>query len=206
MCSGRVDPVFIFEAFCSGADGVMVGGCKLGECKYITGNFQALLMAEVVKTIMRLIGMKEERLKIEWLSAAEPNKLVEGLKNFFEIVGELGPLGKAEGWSEEDKNFYLASAIKLCNNLQFRSIYGNLSKELTRLNDFSPETITKKIETKLLPVLKNKLYELEIKELLKDGPKSVDYILAKLKAKPEEVEKILNKVILGGAKGGAKSG
>lgn len=201
MCSGRVDPVFVFEGFRSGADGVLVGGCKLGECKYISGNFQALLMAEVVRSIMRLLGMKEERFTVTWLSAAESGKLVEELNKFYEVVSKVGKLGMAEGWSEEDKEFYIGSAIKLCENLQFRSIYGNIAKELTKLRDFSPQTISEKVEKKLLPSVKSRLYELEIKELLKGGPKSLDFIIEKTRAKPEEVEKILSKV-MGAEKGG----
>ncbi|MDI6773767.1 MAG: hydrogenase iron-sulfur subunit, partial [bacterium] len=27
MCSGRVDPQFVVEAFAQGADGVLIGGC-----------------------------------------------------------------------------------------------------------------------------------------------------------------------------------
>ena len=41
MCSGRIDPVFILEAFRSGADGVLVAGCHPGDCHYLSGNYKA---------------------------------------------------------------------------------------------------------------------------------------------------------------------
>jgi len=34
MCSGRIDPSFVLEAFRDGADGVLIGGCNPGDCHY----------------------------------------------------------------------------------------------------------------------------------------------------------------------------
>lgn len=195
MCSGRVDPLFVIEAFRNGADAVMVGGCKLGECKYVEGNLQALIMAELVWHLMRLIGLKEERFKLEWVSSAEPVKLVEDMKNFMLKIKELGPLGSAEGISKEDLSFYLDAAVEVCKNMQVRTAYGNVAKELKKLQDFSMETIEKRVEERLLPVLKSKLYEIEVKALLKDGPKSVDYLSQKTRASMEELEPILSKIM-----------
>lgn len=195
MCSGRVDPFFIFEAFKNGADAVMVGGCKLGECKYTDGNFQALVMAEMVWNLMRLIGISQERFKLEWVSSAEPVKLVEDMKTFMLKIKELGPLGEREGKEKGDLDFYLDSAIAVCKNMQVRTIYGSIAKELKKLRDFSLDTINKKVEEKLLPVLKNRLYEMEIKILIQDGPKSLDYLVQKTGAEPEELSTILNKIM-----------
>jgi coenzyme F420-reducing hydrogenase delta subunit/Pyruvate/2-oxoacid:ferredoxin oxidoreductase delta subunit len=156
MCSGRVDPLFVIYAFKVGADGVIVGGCRLGECKYGDGNFQALVMAEFVKILMRLIGLNVERFKLEWVSSAEPARLVEDLKKFFEVVKALGPLGSSEGLSPEDLKFRLGCAELVCQNMQVRATYGNIAKELKKLSDFSAETIKQKIEEKLENLVKSK--------------------------------------------------
>lgn len=195
MCTGRVDPLFVMTAFNNGADGVLVAGCRLGECKYSEGNLEALIMGEAVKNILRLIGMEEKRLRLDWVSSSEASRIVEIIKDFSYTLQEIGPLGVKEGWSEEDKKFYLESAVALCNNMQFRSAYGNLAREIKKLGDFSLEVITKKVEEKLLPSIKTRLYEIEIKELVKEGPKSLDYIIAKTKGDPVEIEKILSKII-----------
>jgi len=42
MCSGRVDPQFVLEAFAKGADGVLIGGCHIGDCHYVEGNYKAV--------------------------------------------------------------------------------------------------------------------------------------------------------------------
>ena len=50
MCSGRVDLEFVLRAFSNGMDGVIIGGCRLNECNYIThGNYHALTMALLCK-------------------------------------------------------------------------------------------------------------------------------------------------------------
>ncbi|RLC76695.1 MAG: methyl-viologen-reducing hydrogenase subunit delta, partial [Chloroflexi bacterium] len=43
MCSGRVQPGFILEAFNHGADGVLITGCHPGDCHYISGNDNAVV-------------------------------------------------------------------------------------------------------------------------------------------------------------------
>ncbi len=195
MCSGRVDPLFVIEAFRNGADAVMVGGCKLGECKYLEGNFQALIMAEMVRNLLRLIGIREERFTLEWVSSAEPARLVEDMKKFMLKVKDLGPLGSAEGLSREDLKFYLDSAILVCQNMQVRTTYGNIAKEIKKMQDFSLDLMKQKVEEKLLPQLKTRLYEIEVKALIQDGPKSLDFLASKTRASVEELNPILSKLV-----------
>lgn len=173
----------------------MVGGCKLGECKYVDGNFQALVMAELVKLLLTLIGIDVRRFKLEWVSSAEPAKLVEDLKKFYEELKALGPLGSSEGKSKEDLDFRLFCAEETLKNMQVRTAFGNVAKELKKLSDFSVETINQKVSEKLENLVKSKFYELEVKELLKDGPKSVDYLVEKTGAERSLLESILAKVV-----------
>jgi F420-non-reducing hydrogenase iron-sulfur subunit len=98
MCSGRVDLEFVFRAFSNGMDGVLIGGCRLNECNYIThGNYHALNMALLCKKIMEHIGLNPERLQIEFMSSAEGNRFAEVMGEFGNKVKELGPLGKGKG-------------------------------------------------------------------------------------------------------------
>jgi coenzyme F420-reducing hydrogenase delta subunit len=98
MCSGRVDLDFIFKAFANGQDGVLIGGCKLNDCNYVThGNFDALGNTYIAKNILERIGLNPERLAIEFMSGGEGNRLAEVVNEFTEKVKEIGPLGVAEG-------------------------------------------------------------------------------------------------------------
>jgi coenzyme F420-reducing hydrogenase delta subunit/Pyruvate/2-oxoacid:ferredoxin oxidoreductase delta subunit len=98
MCSGRVDPSFIIRAFSNSIDGVLIGGCWPGECHYATeGNHHALEVTELSKRLLEQIGLKPERLRIEWVSAAEGNRFAEIVTDFTKRLRELGPFGTGEG-------------------------------------------------------------------------------------------------------------
>ncbi len=195
LCTGRVDPLFIFEAFKSGADGVLICGCRLGECKYFEGNLQALITGEFAKIIMKNLGLNENRLKLSWVASTESAKLVVNLVEFFEIIKNLGPLGSEENWDEEDKILYLNCALKICKDVQIRTLLGNIATEIKSLKDFSHQTIAKKLEEKLLKRLNVKLLELEVKELIKRGLKDFDSLLKKIKADREDLERIYFKTM-----------
>ncbi len=114
MCSGRVDPEFIFRAFANGMDGVFIGGCILNECNYIThGNYHALNMVLLCKRIMEHIGLNPDRLRIEFMSSGEGMVYVDVANDFVRQVRELGPIGKAEGLSEDELASKLAEVRKL---------------------------------------------------------------------------------------------
>ena len=114
MCSGRVDLEFVLRAFSNGMDGVLIGGCRLNECNYIThGNYHALTMVLLCRKIMEHIGLNPERLKIEFMSSAEGSRFAEVLGEFGNKVKELGPLGKAEGIEENELKLKLAKITKL---------------------------------------------------------------------------------------------
>jgi F420-non-reducing hydrogenase iron-sulfur subunit len=91
MCSGRIEPDFIFRAFECGADGVIVSGCKLGECHYKTGNEKAKERVEMTHRLMDLLGLKLERLQTTWLTASEANKFSAVMNEFYNEVKKLGP-------------------------------------------------------------------------------------------------------------------
>jgi len=92
MCSGRVDPVFILEAFKSGADGVLVAGCHLpSDCHYLAGNFKALRRVILLKRVLKEFGIEPERLWLEWISASEGDKFAKVVSEMVKEIKKLGP-------------------------------------------------------------------------------------------------------------------
>lgn len=91
MCSGRVSPMFILEALRGGADGVLVTGCHPGDCHYISGNEKAVQQIEVARTLMRLLGIAPQRLRLEWISAAEGARFAQVITEFTDCIRALGP-------------------------------------------------------------------------------------------------------------------
>ena len=90
MCSGRVDPQFILEAFSKGADGVLIGGCHPGDCHYQEGNYKALRRFRLLKRVLAQFGVDDERVRLEWISASEGDR-VQHVVN--EMTGQLRALG-----------------------------------------------------------------------------------------------------------------
>ena len=98
MCSGRVDLVFVLRAFQKGADGVIIGGCWLGECHYVTdGNYSALNMVHLARRLLEHAGVEPERLRIEWVSAAEGARFAEIMNDFTAQLRKLGPVRSGAG-------------------------------------------------------------------------------------------------------------
>ncbi len=92
MCSGRIDPSFVLEAFKDGADGVLVAGCHLpSDCHYISGNFKALRRITLLKTVLKEFGIEPERLRLEWISASEGDKFAAVVRDMTEQIRKLGP-------------------------------------------------------------------------------------------------------------------
>ncbi len=92
MCSGRIDPQFVLEAFAKGADGVLIGGCHPGDCHYQEGNYKTLRRVHLLKRVLKEMGVEEDRFRLEWISAAEADRLRTTMNDMVEKVRALGPL------------------------------------------------------------------------------------------------------------------
>ncbi|MEM2715684.1 MAG: hydrogenase iron-sulfur subunit, partial [Candidatus Thermoplasmatota archaeon] len=92
MCSTRVEPSFIIKAFLKGVDGVLVGGCHLGDCHYVTGNYYTIGKIYVAKKLLKFAGINPSRLRLEWISASEGEKFARVVEEFTREIEELGPL------------------------------------------------------------------------------------------------------------------
>ena len=132
MCSGRVDPQFVLEAFAKGADGVLIGGCHPGDCHYQEGNYKALRRFRLLQRVLRGLGIEEERIRLEWISASEGDKLrdvmndmvatAEGARARCDLDGpgrglpaRAGRSGGGDGMSDKPKvAFYWCSSCGGC--------------------------------------------------------------------------------------------
>lgn len=92
MCSGRLDPQFILSAFREGADGVLIGGCHPGDCHYQEGNYKALRRYTLLKRMLKEFGIEDQRLRLEWISASEGDRVQKVMNEMTEQVKALGPL------------------------------------------------------------------------------------------------------------------
>ena len=92
LCSGRVDPQFVIEAFKDGADGVLILGCHTGDCHYKEGNNKALRRFTMLKKMLVQFGIEPERLRLDWVSASEKDKFVRIVNEMVDNLKVLGAL------------------------------------------------------------------------------------------------------------------
>ncbi len=96
MCSGRVDPQFVLAAFQQGADGVLIGGCHPGDCHYQEGNYKCLRRFLALRQLLAQFGIAPERLRLEWISASEGEKVQRVINEMVAEVRQLGPLPRPQ--------------------------------------------------------------------------------------------------------------
>ena len=189
MCSGRVDLEFILRAFANGQDGVFIGGCRLGECNYIThGNYDTLSNVHICRKMMEHIGLNPERLRIAFMSGADGNLLAEVTNDFVEKVKELGPLGKSEGIDKKELKFKLEAVRKLVPYMKL------VERERLRVPVKSEEAYNKFFESSEVNRLFSELFgdKLAISQimlLLGENPLSTGEISEKLGLNPSDVSR-----------------
>ena len=91
MCSGTVSPHHVLRAFQKGADGVLIGGCHIGDCHYLRGNYMTIKRITFLQELLKFTGFEAERLHLEWISAAEGPKLAQTVRDFTEKIRKMGP-------------------------------------------------------------------------------------------------------------------
>lgn len=91
MCSGRIEPTFVLESFKQGVDGVLICGCHPGDCHYHEGNYKCMRRFELIQKYIQQMGIDEQRLSLEWISASEGKQFAELIDEFTKSIRELGP-------------------------------------------------------------------------------------------------------------------
>ncbi len=85
MCSGRVDEDFITHAFKKGAPLVLVSGCHFSDCHYIDAVTWTQQRVEKLWDKLEKMGIRPERLQLEWISAAEGQKFAKVMREVEEL-------------------------------------------------------------------------------------------------------------------------
>jgi len=192
MCTGRVDLEFILRAFSNGQDGVLIGGCRLNECNYVTqGNYDALANTYICQNILERIGVNPERLSIEFMSGGEGKRLAEVIDEFTARIKELGPLGEAEGIEKSAIRQALDSARKLIPYLRLverEKLRVPVRSEEAYREFFASEDVSRLFDE----LIGDNLAISRIVSLLGERPFSTGEISERLGLNPSEVAKHMN--------------
>jgi len=92
MCSGRVDPQFVLQAYKKGVDGVLILARHFGDCHYKEGNFRATQRHRMLLRLLKQQGIEAERCRFDYVSAGEGEKFVQVITEMTDTIKRLGPL------------------------------------------------------------------------------------------------------------------
>jgi len=182
---------FILRAFSNGMDGVFVGGCRLGECNYIThGNYHALGVVQLCKKLMQQIGLNPERLRIEFMSSGEGILFAEIMNEFGKEIRELGPLGKVEGLDESELKSRLEAAMNIVPYIRL------VERERLRVHfntkeEYEKYFVSEEVDRLFRELIADKYAMSRIILLLREKPLTTREISESLGLNPSEVSKHL---------------
>ncbi len=93
MCSGRISEKFVLRAFERGAGAVFVSGCHLGDCHYLTANYETEKRFHRWKRKVETRGFNPDKLELGWFTAAEGKLFAESMTKVHERIRELQAMG-----------------------------------------------------------------------------------------------------------------
>ncbi|MEO0096202.1 MAG: hydrogenase iron-sulfur subunit [candidate division WOR-3 bacterium] len=184
MCSGRVDPVFIVNAFMKKIDGVMVLGCHFGDCHYLNGNYNAEKRIIATQKLLLYTNIEKERLYLDWVSAAEGERFASLVNTFVDRIRNLGPIK-----INKDTEDMLISVRDVLQGERFRHLTG-VEYQITEIGNVYGEKITPEdYDKRLEEILYEEYTKARILRLLKSENLPTPQIAQKLKIAPDIVFK-----------------
>ncbi|MDI6781385.1 MAG: hydrogenase iron-sulfur subunit [bacterium] len=189
MCSGRIDPVFIFRAFKLKADGVLVLGCHPGDCHYQSGNYYAARKAKFITKVLQMCGIESERFMLDWVSAAEGPRFAEVVSDFTRRIQNLPPINETD---ELEKKAELS--LKVAETERLRWLIGK-EADLTTQGNVYNELIDQKQFDKIMDKnIRESFLMHQIRSLIVDNPLKPSEIAEGLNISAKEAFRLLLKM------------
>jgi len=186
MCSGRVDPSFVADAFINGIDGVLVLGCHLGDCHYLTGNYEAEIKMQALNKLLGLMDFSN-RMRLDWVSAAEGNKFAQIVSEFTNHIKKLGPTPL----KEKQKKSQVADSLQAVKNVledsRLRGLIARQRELVSEENVYGEKISAERFEKLIEEVVQNEYIRHKIIIKIKEKGKSVPTIANEIGIKASEV-------------------
>ena len=187
MCTGRVDPTMIAEAFINGADGVMVVGCYFGDCRYITGNVQGKIKVGLAGRVLDYVGLNPMRVSFDQCSSAEGERFVKLITEFDNVVREMGPLGTGDGLPLPDLKVKLQVAKTTLGKEKLRWVVGKFTEFAAQGNKYGEQFTEHEMWRTLDTIVMDEVATHQILNELERGATAVSELAMRLKLPPPHV-------------------
>jgi coenzyme F420-reducing hydrogenase delta subunit len=90
-CTGKIEVLYLLNAFEEGADGVFVAGCPEGDCHYLEGNIRTKRRVHFAQRILDEIGVGGNRVHMYNIDPSEPKALSKVTSEIKDEIIKLGP-------------------------------------------------------------------------------------------------------------------
>jgi len=88
-CGGRLDTLYVLEAFKAGFDAVTVFRCREGHCHNLIGNLDMDRRINLLRVVLRSRRIDDSRLRIIDISPFEGERFIEQVNEVFENIETL---------------------------------------------------------------------------------------------------------------------
>ena len=187
MCSARVDQTIVLEAFVQGLDGVMILGCHLGTCHYMTGNYYTERRMKTTKKVLKNVGLSPERLLVDWVSAAEGDRFAILVREFTERVRKLGPLDNETGLEPQQLRIRLVAAKEALAHQRMRWLVGREKELVEDKNVFGEKVSQEEFDQLMLQTIEKEFAKRRILLCIGEDALSVKEIAQRVEVSPREV-------------------
>ena len=179
MCSARIDPPLVLEAIREGADGVLIGGCHIGDCHYISGNFYTVKKVKLIHKVIEKLGIERERVRLEWISASEGERFSRVVREFTEDITDLGRLevGKTD----------ISAAIRCLSEPRLRTLAAKDLKITEKENAYGEQIAAEELDRLMNDALEEEFQRCQILELLIEDTRSVKDLSREIDLSPDVV-------------------
>ena len=173
MCSTRVDPYIIISIFRKGADGIFIGGCHIGDCHYISGNFHTENKIALTKRLLKEAGFDPQRLHLEWVSASEGERFSKVITDFTNKIKSLGPNPVRQPGDNKKIIENLETAEEAALEFRLRALVGKEYKITNEGNVYGDIKTEEEFENMFNLAIKNEFIRYRIIKLTGKQPYSV---------------------------------
>ena len=187
MCVGGVDPDLILNMFANGVDAVMLAGCKKPDCHFVEGNVQAERSVKMLRELLALTGLEQQRLRLLWFSPLEQRSFRQYAEDFSEEMKILGYALQENGKPESELMINILAAKNAASDFPLRVLLGR-EKELTEVENAYGEKVSQEdFDAALKGVVAYEFMRHKIHLLTKSKPLSVKTLAESVGVKPATV-------------------
>ena len=187
MCSGRVEPPLVLGLLAEGVDGVIITGCHIADCHYISGNLQAKRKFALTKRLVEKAGLELGRLSLEWVSASEGQRFARLVREFTDQVRALRPSPLSGDSPDPDLLLNMRAAKAAAEGFRLRALVGKEEKLVTEGNIYGDLFMQEEFDEVMTEAVDSEYARHRIRLALMEEPTSVKKLSERLGMDPRRV-------------------